>query len=72
MMISDALNYHVYPVITEMTGTKQIPTSHVCSMYERKLKKFLVDENLLHICSTEEEEPKDIIFNKCSAEEDES
>ena len=72
MMRDDALNSHVYPVITEVTATKQIPTLHVCSTEESKLKEFLVDENLLHICSTEEEEPKDIIFNKCSAEEDES
>ena len=32
MMIADALNLHVYPVITEMTATKQIPTLHVCYM----------------------------------------
>ena len=29
MMIADALNSHVYPVRTEMTTTKQIPTSHI-------------------------------------------
>ena len=26
---SDALNSHVYPVVTEITGTKQIPILHV-------------------------------------------
>ena len=32
MMIADALNSHVYPVRTEMTGLKHIPISHVCYM----------------------------------------
>ena len=36
MMIADALNPHHYPVRTEMTGMKQIPTSHVCFMDESK------------------------------------
>ena len=43
MMKSDALNLHVYPVRTEITSTNQIPTSHVCSTDESKLKEFLVD-----------------------------
>ena len=30
-MRADTLNSHVYPVRTEMTGTKQIPILHVCS-----------------------------------------
>ena len=34
MMRSDSLNSHVYPVRTEMTTTKQIPTLPVCTTYE--------------------------------------
>ena len=29
MMRADVLNSHVYPVRTEMAGTKQIPISHI-------------------------------------------
>ena len=36
MMISDALNFHVEPVNTEMTGMKHILTSHVCDLDESK------------------------------------
>ena len=32
MMIAYALKLYVYPVRTEMTATKYIPTSQVCSM----------------------------------------
>ena len=38
MMRDYALNSHVYRVITEITGTKQIPISHVYSTYERESK----------------------------------
>ena len=43
-MRSYALNSDNYPVRTEMTATKNIPTSYVCSMDERKLKEFPVDK----------------------------
>ena len=33
---ADALNSHVFPVITEKTDTKQILILHVCSKYESK------------------------------------
>ena len=56
MMRDDPLNSHIYPVRTEMTATKQIPTSEVCSTDESKLKEFPVDENLSQICSTDEDE----------------
>ena len=46
MMRADALNSNNLPVETEMTGTKQIVTLHVCSMYKSELKEFLFDENL--------------------------
>ena len=72
MMRADFLNLHVYPVRTEMTATKQIPTSHVCSTNESELKKFLVDENLSQICSIDKEETKGIIVNEYYTEEDES
>ena len=72
MMRADALNYHVYPVRTEMTATKQIPTSHVCSTEESKLKEFLVDKFLSQIYSTDEDKSKGIISDECSTEEEES
>ena len=53
MMRSDAINVHVYPVRTEMTATKQIPTSRVCSTDKSKLKEFSVNETLSQICYTE-------------------
>ena len=55
MVRSDDLNSYVYPVRTEMTATKHIPTSRICSADESELKEFLVDENLSQICSTDEE-----------------
>ena len=42
MMRADALNLNGYPVIMEITATKQIPTSHVFSTDESKLKELLV------------------------------
>ena len=41
MMRSDPLNSENYPVRTEMTDIKQIPTSHICSFDESKLNEFL-------------------------------
>ena len=55
-MKADALKQDSYPVRTEINGAKQIPTSHICSTDETKLKEFLVDENLLQIYSTDEDE----------------
>ena len=71
-MRADVLNSVVYPVRTEITDTKQIPTSHVCSTDESELKEFLVDETLSQICSTDKDESKCIIVEECSTEEDES
>ena len=70
MMRSDTLNLHVYPVRTDMTATKYIPNSHVCSTGESKLKEFLFDKTLSQICYTDEDESKGTIFDKCSTEED--
>ena len=46
MIRADALNSHVYPVITEMTAKKWILIYQVCSMYKSELEEFLVNENL--------------------------
>ena len=71
-MITDSLNLENYPVRTEITGTKQIPTSHVSYTNESELKEFLVDETLSQIYSTGEDESKSIIVDKWYTEEDES
>ena len=55
-----------------MTGTKQIPTSYVCSTDESKLKEFLVNETLSQICYTEKDKSKGIIVNECSTDKDKS
>ena len=70
-MRADDLNSDNYPVRMETTFTKQIPTLHVFPTDERELKYFLVDKNLLHICSTEENESKVIIADEFSTKEDE-
>ena len=56
MMRSDTLNSHIYPVRTEINGTQQVPIAHVYSNDKSELKEFLVDKNLLHIFSTNEDE----------------
>ena len=43
---ANPLNSHVYPVRTEMTATKHIPTSHICSTDKSKLKEFPSGETL--------------------------
>ena len=60
-----------------MTATKQIPTSHVCSTDESKLKEFLVDETLLQISSAEESKLKEFPVDEnlsqiCSTDKDKS
>ena len=72
MMRSDALNSHVYPVITEMTGTKQIPISHVCYTDKSESEEFLVDKTLLHVCSTGEDKSKSIIVDESYPDESKS
>ena len=56
MMRADDLKSDNYPVRTDINATKQIPTSHVFSTDESKLKEFLVDDTLSQICSTDEDE----------------
>ena len=72
IMRYDAINSENYPIRTEMTATKQILTSHVCSTDKNELKELLVHKTLSQICSTNEDESKIIIVGKCSTEEDES
>ena len=64
MMRADALTSHGYPIITGMTATKQIPSSHGCSADKRDLKEFHVNETLLQSCSTDKEKSKGIIVNE--------
>ena len=64
MMRADTLNSHGYPVITEMTATKQIPTLHVFSKDESELKEFPVEKTLSQIFSTDKDESKGIIVKK--------
>ena len=72
MIRSGALNSHGYPVRTEMTATKHILTSHVGFTDESKLKEFPVNKTLSESCSTDEDESKGIIVEKCSTEDGES
>ena len=58
LMRADALNSENYPVITEMTGSKNITILHVCSTDDSKSKEFLVDENLLQVCYTDDDKSK--------------
>ena len=46
MMRTDAFNFHVDPVRTEMTGMQQIPISNICSLDKSKLKGIIADKNL--------------------------
>ena len=68
MMRADALNLDNYPLGTDMTDTKQIPTLHVCSTDKSELKEFLVDETISQIYSMRKDESKGIIVDKCSTE----
>ena len=69
MMRDDDLNSHGYPVRTESTATKQIPTLNVCSTDKKELKEFPVNKKLSQRCSTEVDKLKGIIVNKRSTEE---
>ena len=68
MMRADALNLDNYPVMTEMTGAKQILILYVCSTDDSESKYYLEDENLSEVCSTDEVESEGIIVNESSTE----
>ena len=72
MMRADTCNLENYPVKTKMNATKQILISHVCSKEESNLKEFIFDKTLSQIYSTDKDESKIIIVNKCSTKKDES
>ena len=65
-------NRKIYPVRMEMTGTKQITISHVCSTDKRKSEELLVDKMFLQLCYTNEEKSKTIIVDGSSTKESES
>ena len=72
------LNYHVVPVITQMTNTQKInnyemstqkiPSSHVCSMDESKSKSIKYDKRKSHLFSTDDRESKIVNTNLCSSD----
>ena len=64
-----ALNSYVYPVRTEMTGTKQITIYHVCSTDESKSEEFLVGKTLSRVCSMDKDKSKIVIVDESSTEE---
>ena len=66
MIIADALNLHIYPVITDMTDTKQIPILRVCSTEKIVSKEFLVEETLSQVCFKNEDESEGIIVDESS------
>ena len=66
MMITDALNSHVYPVRTEITGNRHILILLVCSTDDIESEDFLVDKILLQVCSTDKGESKIIIVDESS------
>ena len=53
MMRSDAFNLHVYPVITEMTGTQQIPILQICSTDKSGSERIIVDESFTNESKSE-------------------
>ena len=71
-MRSDALNLHIYPVRTEMTGMDHIPMSNVCSTDQSKSEEFPVDETLPQVYSIDKDESKSIFVDESSTEESES
>ena len=71
-MRDDALNSHVYPVRTKMTGAKQTPISHVCSTDKSESEEFLVGKKLSRVNYTDKEKSKSIIIDERFTEECES
>ena len=53
MMISNAFNFHVDPVRTEMAGTQQIPILQICDSGKSESNVTITDENLSQVCSTD-------------------
>ena len=53
MMRYYALNLHVEPSRTEITGTQHIPILDVFSLDKSESKGIIADKNLSQVCSTE-------------------
>ena len=71
-MRDDTLILYVDPIRTEMTGTQQIPSLHVCDQEESKSKEFLADESLVRVCYKDESESESIIAQGSSTDESKS
>ena len=69
MMRGGALNSHVAPVITEMSGTQQIPVPHVCDSDKSKSKGIISDKNLSQVYSTDESESERVIADEISTKD---
>ena len=72
MMISDAFNFHVDPVRTEITGTQQILIYQVWDLDKSESKGIIADKNLLQVFSMDERESESVINNEISTEKSES
>ena len=53
IMRSGAINLHIYPIRTEMTGMQQLPVFDDCSTYKSKSEEFLVEKTLSQVCCTD-------------------
>ena len=53
----------------EMTGTQQIPISHIFSSDKIKSKHIIANEKLLQVCYTDEGKPEIVIVNESTMEE---
>ena len=71
-MRANALNSHIDPVKTEMTGTQQIPISQICSIDKIESKDILADEILSQVYSTDEGKSESVIFDESTTEESKS
>ena len=72
MMRSDALNFHVDPVRTEMIGTQQIPISHIFDFDESESKEIPAEKKLLQFCSTDDGVSESVIVDESSTDENKS
>ena len=72
MIRADAFNSNIDPARTEITGSQQIPISHVCDSNDSKSKRVIVDKNVLQVCSTDESESESVIIDEGSTEKSKS
>ena len=55
-----------------MTGTQQVPISHVCDLDENKSEDIPAEKNLLQVCSTDVGKSESVIVDESSTEESET